>query len=92
MVNVFLIIIRSEFEGNQNTAFEPSGETYSAYKSDDPMVIHTTKGKIKGVTQTASTGKLVDAWLGIPYAQKPIGQYAHNIVYVLKLGIMRFEY
>lgn len=92
MVNVFLIIIRSEFEGNQDTAFESSGETYSTYKSDDSMVIHTTKGKIRGVTQTATTGKLVDAWLGIPYAQKPIGQYAHIMVCVLKLGIMSFEY
>lgn len=69
------MIDRSEFGGNQDSAFDTSGETYSAYTSDDPMVIHTNKGKIRGITQTATTGKLVDAWLGIPYAQKPIGQY-----------------
>ncbi|VVC33910.1 Hypothetical protein CINCED_3A018814 [Cinara cedri] len=64
---------RAEFNGkNQNTGFD-SGETYSAYTSDDPLVIHTTKGKIRGITQKATTGKLVDSWLGIPYAQKPIG-------------------
>nr|AAK09373.1 acetylcholinesterase precursor [Schizaphis graminum] len=64
---------RSEFSGNQDTDFASSGETYSAYTSDDPLIIHTNKGKIRGITQTATTGKLVDAWLGIPYAKKPIG-------------------
>ena len=74
MVNSFLIYNRSEFSGNQDTDFASSGETYSAYTSDDPLIIHTNKGKIRGITQTATTGKLVDAWLGIPYAKKPIGK------------------
>ena len=30
-------------------------------------------GRIRGTTLTATTGKQVDAWMGIPYAQKPIG-------------------
>lgn len=69
------MINRSEFkEGNGDSAFDSPGEMHSAYTSDDPLVIHTTKGKIRGVTQRATTGKLVDAWLGIPYAQKPIGK------------------
>ncbi|XP_039295607.1 acetylcholinesterase [Nilaparvata lugens] len=42
-------------------------------RREAPMVVHTTKGRVRGVTLTASTGKQVDAWLGIPYAQKPIG-------------------
>lgn len=60
---------RSEYQGNNRdaTTFDPA--------DGDPMVIRTTKGKVRGVTQKASTGKLVDAWLGIPYAQKPIGQW-----------------
>lgn len=45
-----------------------------AKKEEDPMVIQTTKGKIRGITLSAATGKLVDAWLGIPYAQKPLGK------------------
>lgn len=62
------------FDGNRDTAFaDSSGGSYSAYTSDDPLVIHTTKGKIRGITQNATTGKLVDAWLGIPYAKKPLG-------------------
>nr|AAP87381.1 acetylcholinesterase-2 [Nephotettix cincticeps]BAI63653.1 ace-paralogous acetylcholinesterase [Nephotettix cincticeps]BAI63654.1 ace-paralogous acetylcholinesterase [Nephotettix cincticeps]BAI63655.1 ace-paralogous acetylcholinesterase [Nephotettix cincticeps]BAI63656.1 ace-paralogous acetylcholinesterase [Nephotettix cincticeps] len=40
---------------------------------EDPLLIHTLKGKVRGQTMTAATGKLVDAWLGIPYAQKPLG-------------------
>lgn len=39
----------------------------------DPLVVKTTKGRIRGITLTAATGKQVDAWMGIPYAQKPIG-------------------
>ncbi|KAJ8961186.1 hypothetical protein NQ318_008869 [Aromia moschata] len=40
---------------------------------DDPLVVQTRKGKVRGITFTAATGKKVDAWLGIPYAQKPLG-------------------
>lgn len=42
--------------------------------SEDSLVIMTTKGRIRGTTIKAATGKLVDAWLGIPYAQKPVGK------------------
>lgn len=40
---------------------------------EDTLLINTLKGKVQGATMTAATGKLVDAWLGIPYAQKPVG-------------------
>nr|ADA63843.1 acetylcholinesterase [Lasioderma serricorne] len=40
---------------------------------EDPLVVETKKGKVRGITLTAATGKSVDAWLGIPYAQKPVG-------------------
>ncbi|KAH1001564.1 hypothetical protein HUJ04_005564 [Dendroctonus ponderosae] len=40
---------------------------------EDPLIIRTNKGKVRGTTLTAATGKKVDAWLGIPYAQKPVG-------------------
>lgn len=42
---------------------------------DDPLIVETKKGKVRGTTLTAVTGKLVDAWLGIPYAQKPLGEF-----------------
>lgn len=47
---------------------------------DDPLVVQLKKGKIRGVTVTAATGKKVDAWMGIPYAQKPVGnlRYYHH--------------
>ncbi|CAH0557610.1 unnamed protein product [Brassicogethes aeneus] len=40
---------------------------------EDPLVVQIKKGKVRGVTLTAVTGKKVDSWMGIPYAQKPIG-------------------
>lgn len=40
---------------------------------NDPLIIQTDKGKIRGFTITAASGKQVDAWYGIPYAQPPIG-------------------
>lgn len=33
----------------------------------------TDKGKVRGLIETSLTGKKVDAWFGIPYAQPPIG-------------------
>lgn len=46
----------------------------SSINGGDPLVVHTNKGLVQGVTLQAATGKSVDAWLGIPYAQKPIGK------------------
>lgn len=43
--------------------------------NDDPLIVQTRKGKVRGKTMTATTGKEVDAWFGIPYAQKPLGKY-----------------
>ena len=40
---------------------------------DDPLIVQTRKGRVKGATLSAATGKKVDAWFGIPYAQKPLG-------------------
>lgn len=45
----------------------------AAFTNDDPLIVHTKKGMARGKTLTATTGKQVDAWLGIPYAQKPLG-------------------
>lgn len=46
--------------------FEDAEET-------DPLIVTTDKGKVRGITLTAPSGKKVDAWMGIPYAQPPIG-------------------
>ncbi|PZC86944.1 hypothetical protein B5X24_HaOG200211 [Helicoverpa armigera] len=42
-------------------------------EDEDPLVVRTRKGRVRGITLTAATGKKVDAWFGIPYAQKPVG-------------------
>ena len=39
------------------------------------LVVETTKGKVRGVSlPTVHDERSVSAWLGIPYAQPPIGQ------------------
>lgn len=49
-------------------------DTNSKYGADDdPLIVRTKNGRVRGLTQTAATGKLVDTWYGIPYAKKPIG-------------------
>ncbi|KMQ90039.1 acetylcholinesterase-like isoform x1 protein [Lasius niger] len=45
----------------------------SAFTGNDPLIVRTRKGMVRGKTLTATTGKEVDAWFGIPYAQKPLG-------------------
>lgn len=50
----------------------------SAFTGNDPMVVRTRKGMIRGRTLTATTGKEVDAWFGIPYAQKPLGKFCEG--------------
>lgn len=48
-------------------------------EESDPLVVKIEKGKIRGKTVTAATGKKVDVFLSIPYAQPPIGplRYRH---------------
>ena len=40
----------------------------------DPLVIHTNTGKVKGKTVTTPIGGEVDAWYSIPYAKPPVGE------------------
>ncbi|XP_064112237.1 acetylcholinesterase-like isoform X1 [Macrobrachium nipponense] len=42
--------------------------------SRDPLVVQTLKGSVRGVTLNTPTGRQVDAWYSIPYAQPPIGE------------------
>ncbi|XP_062565163.1 acetylcholinesterase isoform X1 [Armigeres subalbatus] len=48
-------------------------ESSSDANDNDPLLITTDKGKVRGLTLEAPSGKKVDAWLGIPYAQPPLG-------------------
>ncbi|XP_051153447.1 acetylcholinesterase-like [Leptopilina boulardi] len=51
----------------------PRAEPLGSIPEDDHLIVQTRTGRVKGMTLTATTGKKVDAWFGIPYAQKPIG-------------------
>ncbi|KAK5643629.1 hypothetical protein RI129_007474 [Pyrocoelia pectoralis] len=46
--------------------------TFYAVSSNE-LIVNTAYGKIRGVSETAATGKQVNVWYGIPYAEKPIG-------------------
>ncbi|XP_058822042.1 acetylcholinesterase isoform X1 [Topomyia yanbarensis] len=48
-------------------------ESSSDSTDNDPLVVTTDKGKVRGVTLEAPSGKKIDAWMGIPYAQPPVG-------------------
>lgn len=58
----------------QDEQHYPRAEALSSNPNDDPLIVQTRKGKVRGKTLTATTGKEVDAWFGIPYAQKPLGR------------------
>ena len=64
-------------------------ETSGHGLQDDPLIVETRKGKVRGITLTAATGKLVDAWLGIPYAQKPIGE-CYSVVVTIHVTFSYF--
>lgn len=46
---------------------------------NDPLIVNTDKGRVRGKTVLSSTGKKVDVFLSIPYAQPPLGplRYRH---------------
>lgn len=45
------------------------------YSAADRPLVRTKKGLVRGITQKSFTGKFVDAFLGIPFAQPPNGTY-----------------
>ncbi|XP_035782837.1 acetylcholinesterase-like isoform X2 [Anopheles albimanus] len=48
-------------------------ESNADASDNDPLVVNTDKGRVRGITVDAPSGKKVDVWLGIPYAQPPVG-------------------
>ena len=55
------------FINDVSFSFSPDAE------ENDPLIVTTDKGKVRGLTLNSPSGRKVDAWLGIPYAQPPIG-------------------
>ncbi|XP_064456026.1 acetylcholinesterase-like isoform X2 [Ornithodoros turicata] len=45
------------------------------HRAPDPLVVHTSKGAVRGFATTSATGKPVHVFYGIPYAQPPVGAY-----------------
>lgn len=53
---------------------EPLPRAEALSSSDDPLVVKTRKGRVRGAILTAPSKKQVQAFYSIPYAQKPIGR------------------
>lgn len=49
-------------------------QPYFSDASSRPVVA-TSKGLVRGITQKLFTGKYVDSFLSVPYAQPPVGKY-----------------
>ena len=56
-------------------SFPHASHLRSDPSSHDRLLVRTTKGLVRGISQTSPTGKEVDAFLGIPYAMPPVGKY-----------------
>ena len=44
-----------------------------AQARQDPLVVNTSKGKVRGKTVKTPLGGEVDTWYSIPYAKPPVG-------------------
>ncbi|XP_037081220.1 LOW QUALITY PROTEIN: acetylcholinesterase-like, partial [Pollicipes pollicipes] len=60
----------AEYEGGGDS--NPYG-TDAELEPGDDLLVETHEGLLEGVTLTAGSGRLVDAWLGVPFAQPPVG-------------------
>ncbi|KAF5282152.1 hypothetical protein FQR65_LT02849 [Abscondita terminalis] len=62
--------ISTRYQQECCSSFPPGRHKLPTFADD--LNIETTKGKVVGVTLKSATGKEVDAWYGIPYAEKPV--------------------
>lgn len=65
---------REDARSSRSSEELPRPAALVGHPTDDPLVVRTRKGMVRGKTLVATTGKEVDAWFGIPYAQKPVGE------------------
>ncbi|RWS25045.1 Acetylcholinesterase-like protein, partial [Leptotrombidium deliense] len=52
-----------------------NGYSSTHFSENDPLIVKTNKGLVRGITQLAATGNQVDVFLGIPYAKPPLREY-----------------
>lgn len=51
----------------------PRYEALNSQAGNDPLVVRIKTGFVRGMTLNTATEKEVEAWFGIPYAEKPLG-------------------
>ena len=52
----------------------PSGRSAAWAEIGPDLTVQTKDGPVQGIRQKAATGKDVDMWWGIPFAEPPIGE------------------
>ena len=57
-------------------------------QADSELLIKTRLGKIKGTY----INKYVVAWLGIPYAEPPLGKRKNHLTFILLFVRIKFNY
>lgn len=67
--------LKSSQPNRTNRSNRSSRGGRSTHLNADRPVVVTRKGLVRGVSQKTATGKFVDAFLGVPYAQPPLGAY-----------------
>lgn len=72
------------------TVFVVAGLSVVLANSNDPLIVTTKHGKLRGTTLTTYTGKTIYSFRGIRYAESPSGpnrfkvsyHYDHNLKFV----------
>ena len=69
------LVLVAEAEAARGTSHGGGGGGGGGGNGEDPLVINTLSGRVRGMTAQVSTnaGKQVDQWNSIPYAQPPVG-------------------
>ncbi|CAG2158026.1 unnamed protein product [Oppiella nova] len=70
---IILLVMSVELSQSRSVGYKTS-TGYLPNGDEDKLLVKTNKGYVRGTTLDTSTGKKVDAFLGIPYAKPPVGR------------------
>lgn len=74
LLSVLLVLVLCPAPCSGAAADDARPDTADTGGAEDPsLVVDTRSGKVRGFTAQAATGKQVDVWNSIPFAQAPVG-------------------
>ena len=62
------------------TIFSPNAKNTTGYEEVDDVEVATLLGTIKGKTVVTEDGTEMNTFLGIPYAQPPVGNLRYSLL------------